>query len=290
VSRVDRLLSRVLGEQISCLSELSPEPLRLFADAGHLEQVLMNLAMNARDAMPDGGSLKIRTERCEMDQEFIRSHGFGAPGSYALLSVEDDGVGLDAATLERIFEPFFTTHRVGGGPGLGLSIVHGIVEQHQGYIGVTSAPGQGSVFSVYLPLVRPVTRALQAEPRSGGGETVLLVEDNQEVRGIVGEILRGGEYRVLEAADSEEGMRHFTRHDAPVSLLLVDVIMPGKGGLEFYREIRMLDPRVRVLFMSGYSEEYIRSKGVLDQDLAFIAKPLTPADLLERVRGVLDAA
>ncbi|GFO67812.1 hypothetical protein GMLC_13910 [Geomonas limicola] len=292
VQRVDRLLSRVLGEGITVSTTLNPEPLRLFADTAHLEQVLMNLAVNARDAMPGGGTLSIRTEEVQVDAEFVRLHGFGRRGRFALLSVADNGIGLDQATRERIFEPFFTTHGLGGRPGLGLSIVHGIVEQHKGFIEVESAPGKGSNFRIYLPLTQPVVpRLVQAAPRkSGGGKTVLLVEDNPEVRAIIGEVLRSEQYQVLEAGDSEEALRRFSRHSGEVSLLLVDVIMPGKGGLDLYREIRMLDPRVRVLFMSGYSEDYIRSQGMFTKDFNFISKPLAPADLLNRVHDVLDAA
>jgi two-component system, cell cycle sensor histidine kinase and response regulator CckA len=289
VGRVDRLLSRVLGEGIALSTGLHPEPLRLFADSGQLEQMLMNLAVNARDAMPQGGSLRIRTEAFDMEEDFLKHKGFGTLGRYARLSVSDSGVGLDQATRERIFEPFFTTQGVGGGPGLGLSIVHGIVEQHKGFIEVESEPGQGSVFQVYLPLVLPVQRVPQPAPRQGtGGETVLVVEDNPEVRGIIGEILRGNRYQVLEAADSEEGLRLFAGNAEKVNLLLVDVVMPGKGGLELYREIRALNAGVRVLFMSGYPEEHIRAQGVAG-DLAFISKPLAAAELLTRVSGVLDA-
>ena len=290
VGRVDRLLSRVLGERIALATALHGEPLRLFADSAQLEQMLMNLAVNARDAMPGGGSLQIQTELQVVDEEFLKRKGFGAPGRYARLSVSDSGVGLDQATRERIFEPFFTTQRVGGGPGLGLSIVHGIVEQHKGYIEVESEPGQGCVFRVYLPLVQPVAKPPLRERREGaGGETVLLVEDNPEVRAIIGEILRGERYQVLEAADSEEGMHWFSRHSGEIRLLLVDVVMPGRGGVELYREIRTHDSGVRVLFMSGYPEEQMRSRGVLADDVAFISKPLAPAELLSRVRGVLDA-
>ena len=290
VGRVDRLLSRVLGEGIALSCSLHPEPLRLFADSAHLEQMLMNLAVNARDAMPGGGALQVLTGAHTMDEEFLKRKGFGAIGRYACLSVSDSGVGLDQATKERIFEPFFTTQGVGGGPGLGLSIVHGIVEQHKGYIEVESEPGQGSVFRVYLPLVPPKPAVPQpARREGGGGETVLLVEDNPEVRAIIGEILRGERYQVLEAADSDEGIARFTRHGGQIRLLLVDVVMPGRGGLELYREIKTLDDGVRVLFMSGYPEEHIRARGVLASDLAFISKPLAPAELLSRVRGVLDA-
>jgi two-component system, cell cycle sensor histidine kinase and response regulator CckA len=291
VGRVGKLLSRVLGEGIAFSTELHGEPLRLFADTGHLEQMLMNLAVNARDAMPEGGTLQIRTDIFTMEEDFLKHKGFGALGQFARISVSDNGVGLDQATRERIFEPFFTTHGVGGGPGLGLSIVHGIVEQHKGYIEVESQPGEGSRFLVYLPLVQPLVPKLpEAARRAGaGGETVLLVEDNPEVRDIVGEVLRGERYRVLEAADSDEGMRIFTGHGSRISLLLVDVVMPGRGGLELYREIRTLNSEVRVLFMSGYPEEQMRARGVLASDLAFISKPLAPAELLSRVRGVLDA-
>ena len=289
VGRVDRLLSRVLGEGIVFSSALHPEPLRLFADSSQLEQMLMNLAVNARDAMPEGGTLQIRTEAIELDQEFLKRKGFGALGRHARLSVSDSGIGLDQATRERIFEPFFTTHGVGGGPGLGLSIVHGIVAQHKGHIEVESEPGEGCVFRVYLPLVVPPVRVREPAPRSGkGGETVLLVEDDPQVRAIIGEVLRGERYQVLEAADSEEGMRSFAQHGARVRLLLVDVVMPGRGGLELYREIRALNSEVRVLFMSGYPEEQIRARGVLASDLAFIAKPLSPVELLSRVRGILE--
>ena len=291
VGRVARLLSRVLGEGIAFSTELSPEPLRLFADSSQLEQMLMNLAVNARDAMPEGGTLQVSTREVLLNQEFLKRKGFGAPGRYARLGVSDSGVGLDPATRERIFEPFFTTQKVGRGPGLGLSIVHGIVEQHKGYIEVESAPGEGCLFQVYLPLVLPPPRTAEPGPKrcaAGAGETVLLVEDNQEVRAIVGEVLRGDGYRVLEAADSEEGLLCFTRHGSGIRLLLVDVVMPGRGGLELYREIGKLDPGVRVLFMSGYPEEHMRARG-LASELAFISKPLAPAELLSRVRGVLDA-
>ncbi|MEK6673012.1 MAG: PAS domain S-box protein [Nitrospirota bacterium] len=301
---VERLLQRVIGEDIEFKSVLTDKELVIVADVGQIEQVLMNLATNARDAMPDGGQLTVKTGLIELDSEFIKTHGYGGQGMYALLSVSDTGAGMDEATREKIFEPFFTTKEVGKGTGLGMSIVYGVVKQHNGFINVYSEPGKGTTFRIYLPLYIPgadpdvvgsaMSRVAEEEcekPVQGGTETVLMGEDDPNVRSVVKEVLERYGYKVIEAVDGDDAIAKFFEHEhmEDVRLLLLDVVMPKKNGKEVYEEIKKFVPCIKVLFTSGYTANVIHKKGVLDEGLIFISKPVAPNELLRKVREVLDS-
>jgi nitrogen-specific signal transduction histidine kinase len=293
VQGIAKLLLRVLGEQVEVRTHLRGQELVVRGDAGQLEQVVMNLGTNARDAMPEGGVLTIETAIQEIDPEFVAAHGFGRIGRYAVLTVTDTGTGMDEQTRRRIFEPFFTTKEVGRGTGLGLAIVYGIVKQHDGFISVYSQVGQGTAFRIYLPLV---TRAATApEPPGaaavpGGSELVLLAEDEEEVRRITRAILEEHGYRVLEAADGEEAVRVFRAAEERIDLFLSDVIMPRMNGREALAEMRRSDPGLRVLFTSGYTADVLEQKGILAAPGELVSKPASPTDLLRRVRELLDRA
>lgn len=291
IKNIEKLIVRLIGEDIVSKIILTDKEAAVLADSGQIEQILMNLVTNARDAMPEGGSLTIRTEPVVMDDEFIRAHGYGKPGNYALLSVKDSGRGMDQKTKENIFEPFFTTKEVGKGTGLGLSIVYGIVKQHNGYIVCDSEPGKGTTFKIYLPVVRrdhEKTEAAARPPAPGGTETVLVAEDDVVVRRLMREMLTLHGYTVIEAADGEEAIAKFKEHQGRIQLLLLDVLMPGMSGKEVYDEIRNDGCDVKALFTSGYTADIIHKKGILDAGLNFISKPVSPAELLKKVRETLD--
>ena len=288
---IERLLRRLFSEDLVFSSFLSGGELTVMADSGQIEQVLMNLTINARDAMSDRGELVVRTERFVMDASFVAEHRFGSPGAYGLISVSDTGTGMEERTLQRIFEPFFTTKEVGKGTGLGLSIVYGIVKQHNGYIEVQSEPGAGTTFRVYLPLV--AARSAQTEaprpgPMTGGSETILLAEDDVQVRSMTKSVLEEFGYRVIEAEDGEQAVLNFRDNLEEIRLVMLDVIMPKKNGKEAYDEIRRIAPGVKVLFTSGYTADVISRKGISEEKLNFLPKPLTPDVLLRKLREILE--
>ena len=295
IKKVEALLIRVIGEDVELKTILAHRNLTVMADVGQIEQVLMNLAANARYAMPDGGILSIGTEALELDEEFTKAHGYGVPGPYALVSVTDTGHGMDEKTKERIFEPFFTTREVGKGTGLGLAMVYGIIKQHEGYITVYSEPRKGTTFKIYLPLTRVESEATEslipATAASGpptGSETILLAEDDSEVRKITRNILESSGYRVIEAVDGEDAVNKFLLDKDDIQLLVFDVIMPKKSGKEAYEEVRKISPDVRALFTSGYTADTIHRKGVLEEGINFIPKPVAPDVLLKKMREILD--
>ena len=291
--KVEKFLVRVIGEDVAIHMALAEGALTAFADAGQMEQVFMNLATNARDAMPNGGSFSIETSAMAMDSGFVAAHGYGKPGTYALISVTDTGLGMTEETRSKIFEPFFTTKEVGRGTGLGLAMVYGIIKQHEGFINVYSEPGQGSTFRIYLPL----TAAAEMEEREiidedypkGGSETILLAEDDANLRTLSVLVLEKVGYTVITANNGEEAVAKFTENKDNIQLLLFDIIMPKKNGREAYDEIRKARPDIPVLFASGYSPDIIREKSLIDKDVALIYKPMSPQDLLKKVREVLDA-
>ncbi len=285
-----QLLRRLLTEDILLKTLLCSEDLIVMADSTQIDQILFNLTTNARDAMPGGGSLSLETKLVELDSESLRVYGIDKPGRYALLKVSDTGVGMDEKTRERIFEPFFTTKEVGKGTGLGLSTVYGIVAQHKGFITVSSEPGMGTAFYLYLPVTgeapyveKPVTEEIER-----GKETILLAEDGEDVRRLIKEILVRYGYTVIEAADGEEAVRIFIKNSEKIDLLMLDSIMPGKNGRAVYDEISRMKPHIRVLFMSGYTRDIVLDKGIEDKTFNFISKPVTPVELLKKVRHVLD--
>jgi CheY-like chemotaxis protein len=264
----------------------------IYADVTQIEQVFMNLATNARDAMPKGGRLMIETGRVMLDDEYVRTKGDGTPGPYAMLSVSDTGEGMDEQTQEKIFEPFFTTKEVGRGTGLGLAMVHGIVKQNKGYINVYSEVGKGTTFKIYLPLVSSRAgedwRPEVQQPLRGGTETILFAEDNETVRLLNREVLQEFGYTVIEAADGEQALQKFREHRDRIDLFILDVIMPKKNGREVFEEARRSNPNVKALFTSGYPADLIQKEGVLEKGLHFLSKPSSPEALVRKVREVLD--
>ncbi len=292
VQQVQKFLVRIIGEDIKLRAIYNDATLRIMADAGQIEQVLMNLATNARDAMPGGGSLTIETGSLQIDDQFLKNHGWGKPGNYAVISVSDTGSGMDEPTRSRIFEPFFTTKEVGKGTGLGLAIVHGIVQQHNGFVYVYSEPGSGTTFKIMLPLLGKEMAAdaeviVEAPPR-GGTEVILVVEDDVSVRMVLERILKNAGYEIICAQDGQEAVREFNANSLKIKLVITDMIMPLMNGLDAYREIKSLHPGVRVLFTSGYTADFIKSRGELEGGADLIMKPLKPVELLRKVREILD--
>jgi len=292
IKKVEKFLKKVIGEDISCLTTLYEDQLPVIADAYQLEQVLMNLATNAGHAMPQGGVLTVTTEAVKLNGEFIAAHGYGKPGPYALIAVSDTGIGMDEATQKRIFEPFFTTKEVGKGTGLGLSVAYGIIKQHDGYINVYSEPDTGTTFRIYLPLNVAETGqespALQEGTEIGGTETILLAEDDEQVRILTASVLENAGYTVIAADDGVDAVSKFKLSGERIDLLLFDLIMPKMNGKDALDEIRKVRSGIKAIFSSGYAPETIRQK-VSNMDGAhLIAKPVSPTELLRKVRSVLD--
>jgi two-component system, cell cycle sensor histidine kinase and response regulator CckA len=289
IQKVQRLLVMLVKESVALQSSLTPEDPIIMADPGQIEQVLINLASNARDAIDSTGAIRISTSVIDLDERFVRLHGFGVPGRYASLRISDNGSGMDEATRSRIFEPFFTTKQSGKGTGLGLSIVYGIVKQHNGFISCFSEPGQGTTFQIFFPLS---PRTLVPEPKGDeitpprGSETILVAEDDEATRKLDRKILEAYGYQVIEAGDGEEALEQYRAHADRIALLFLDTVMPKKNGREIYDEIRRGNPGVKVLFTSGYSQEI--SNVLKAEGQRFIAKPIVPTKLLQAVREALD--
>ena len=291
VRRWHELFTRLVGEDIELTTLIADETLPILADSSQIQQVLMNLATNARQAIPGAGSLVISTRAAELDDRFVNSHGYGTPGRYAILSVSDSGIGMDRQTMDRIFEPFFTTKLAGMGTGLGLSLAYGIVKQHKGYINVYSEPGHGTTFKIYLPLSDQnltIPDLRQCTFPAGGTETLLLVEDNADIRQLLRELLTEAGYRIIEAFDGQDGIEKFREHREEIRLLILDVIMPRKNGREVYEEARIIQKDLKALFMSGYTADIISRKGILEGEFNFISKPLSPSKILRKIRSLLD--
>ena len=291
IRNVERLLLRLIGEEVELRSGLSRDDLNIMADSGQIEQIMMNLATNAKDAMHGRGLLLIETARVEFDEQFIRLHPQAKPGVYALLSVTDSGAGMAEDTRERIFDPFFTTKEPGKGTGLGLAVVYGIVKQHSGFIDVYSEPGTGTTFKIYFPLAespRSGGKSKETITPRGGTETILVVEDNTEVRVLMRHVLEEFGYHVVEAVDGEDAVAQFERHKDMIRLVVLDVIMPRKSGKEAYDEIKRISPGVRILFTSGYAADMLSRKGIVEEGIDLVSKPVTPMSLLSRVRELLD--
>ena len=289
VLTIDKLLRRVIGEDIELHCSLTPEELMIMADGSQIEQVLMNLTVNARDAMLRGGIISISTERLELTEGLLDTSL--KAGSYARITVADTGCGMNKTTRERIFEPFFTTKEVGKGTGLGLSIVYGIIKQHGGEISVYSEVGKGTCFKIYLPLIEAseTGRTRYPVPQAAGGkETILLAEDNDGVRGFMVQALEDYGYHVIAALDGEEALRKYRTNSGRIQLLLLDVVMPKMNGQEVYDAILQEGKRIPVLFSSGYTADIIDQKGIVEAGVSFLAKPVTVQMLLAKVREVLD--
>jgi PAS domain S-box-containing protein len=290
VAETEKMLQRLIGEHIELATCLAADLGQVKADPGQIEQVMMNLVVNARDAMPEGGRLTVETCNAELDEAYAFQNAPTIPGRYVALLVTDTGVGMDVATQAHIFEPFFTTKEVGKGTGLGLATVYGVVKQSGGYIWVYSEPGIGSTFKVYLPRVdAPVEKSGVSSGEStpeGGTETILLVEDEDSLRTLTRTLLEQGGYTVLEANGGNEAMEIARQHGEPIDLLLTDMVMPGMGGTEVARNLVLIHPESKVMFMSGYTS--FTRRGMLDPDAILLQKPFTRDALLSKLRKMLD--
>ncbi len=293
VAGLEPMLRRLIGEDIRVVLQLGARLGRIKADPGQLEQVLVNLAVNARDAMPAGGSLTIATANAELDDNYVGHRPVVIPGSYLVVAVSDTGTGMDGATRARIFEPFFTTKEVGKGTGLGLSTVYGIVKQSGGYIWVYSEAGHGTTFKIYFPVIEEdLTAGTRDESSSalrGGSEVVLLVEDEDAVRVLTRRLLERDGYTVLEARDGRDALRVAAQYPQPIQIVVTDMVMPGLGGRQVFEALREIRPDLRVLYTSGYTDDEIVRRGLLDTEAAFLEKPFTATSLGAAVRAVLDA-
>jgi PAS domain S-box-containing protein len=291
IEKMGKLLSRLIREDVEFRTELADGRLVILADDGQLEQVLMNLVTNARDAMPSGGLITIRTGLEELGPESVRSLGCGAAGTVVRISVLDTGIGMDEKTREKIFEPFFTTKDPGKGTGLGLAIVYGIIQQQNGYITVSSNPGEGTEVVIYFPLVKGAGGKMEPTsscPMKTGTETILIAEDDDDLRRLNRELFEECGYRVIEAANGQEALELYKENQGTIDLLLFDVVMPKMNGREAFEEIRTLRPDMRVLFTSGYTSDILSSSHGIGTEFDCIAKPQPPEELMAKVRDILD--
>jgi two-component system, cell cycle sensor histidine kinase and response regulator CckA len=293
VESMHNMLARIIGEDLQLIPMLDPSLGQVKVDPGQMEQVILNLVVNSRDATPQGGRVILETRNVELGETATALHPEIIPGRFAMLAVSDSGCGMDPHVMSRIFEPFFTTKAFGKGSGMGLSMVQGIVVQSGGYIYAYSEPGNGSTFKIYLPLVEsPQLRAPETEirlpPAARGNETILLVEDEEGVRRFVRQILEMQGYRVLEASDGLEGIRVSEKHPGPVDLIVTDVIMPRKNGRELAQQVMRDRPGIKVIFMSGYTDDFIVREGLIEADTNFIQKPFAPSALNRLIRATLE--
>jgi two-component system, cell cycle sensor histidine kinase and response regulator CckA len=293
VQNVQKFLVRIIGEDILLTTVFKHEPIKVYVDSSQIEQVLINLATNARDAMPMGGQLSIVTELQTLDNSFVQAHGYGEPGQYAVVTVSDTGCGMDEDTRNKIFEPFFTTKEVGKGTGLGMAIVYGTIKHHKGFISVYSEQGEGTVFRLYIPATDSEEESgkvsiTQIAPK-GGTETILVAEDDPDVRMFVETFLKEYGYEVILAEDGQDCIEKFMANQDRISLILMDVIMPKKNGKEAFEAINRLQPGVKVLYSSGYTSDIILKKGLSVEETNLIMKPVQPLDLLLKIREVLDS-
>jgi PAS domain S-box-containing protein len=293
IKGLEAFLCKLVREDIELKINRSGEPLAVLADRGQIEQVIMNLVANARDAMPNGGELLVETLPAAMDQEFVGIHGYGKEGAYALISVSDSGFGMDKETQLRIFEPFFTTKEQGKGTGLGLSMAYGIVKKHDGFIKVSSEPGIGTTFKVYLPRVTATAQAGKVEIREvatlrGGAETILVGEDDPALRRLSTRVLSHYGYRVIEAVDGQDAVDKFVEYADHIDLVILDAIMPKKNGREACLEMKVMRPGLKTVFVSGYTKGIFAEDNTLDENAKFIQKPVSPEELLVKIRELLD--
>ena len=294
VTDMEKMLRRLIGEDIELVTTLSPTLGQIKADAGRVSQIIVNLVVNSRDAMPKGGKISIETANVDLDEDYARHHAEVQAGPYVMLSVSDTGCGMDEETQSRIFEPFFTTKEVGKGTGLGLSTIYGIVKQFGGSIWVYSEPGKGTTFKIYLPRIEESIESHKPGKASvelpQASETILLVDDEQMVRDLVCEVLETSGYTVLTAGLGSEAISICKKYKEPIHLIITDVVMPKMSGKELVKLLKPLQPDMKVLFMSGYTGKDVIDRGILEPGTAFIQKPMTPEILERKVREVLNAS
>jgi CheY-like chemotaxis protein len=292
IETVGSFIKRILHDNIVFSVSLADEPLSVFVDKMQIEQVLLNLSTNARDAMPDGGMFSIATASGQMDEHFITTHGFGTVGRYAIITVTDSGHGMDQGTKQKVFDPFFTTKEVGKGTGLGLSMVMGIIKQHGGFIELHSQPGKGSVFELYLPLVdggevsAPKETNLQIENERYSG-TILLAEDDLDTRTLLEELLIRAGYTVVSAIDGQDAVEKFANHKEEIDLVISDVVMPKKSGKAASDEIREMSADVKFIFVSGHANNVIEREGDFGANVEVLEKPILPIKLLQKIRELI---
>jgi two-component system cell cycle sensor histidine kinase/response regulator CckA len=288
---IEKMLRRMIGEDIDLQMRLAGGLRSILADPSHIDQVIMNLAVNSRDAMPDGGTLIIETANVDLSDEYVGRHLDVQPGPYVMLAISDTGTGMDEATRSRIFEPFFTTKEQGKGTGLGLSIVYGIVKQAAGEIIVYSEPGHGTVFKIYFPVAEEVVETPLVQPveldMGGAIETILIVEDEDQVRSLTETMLSRQGYQVLPAASGAEALQIVREHPNEIHVMLTDVVMPGMTGVQLAKLVRELRPAIRVLYMSGYTDASVNGAGVFTTDMEYLEKPFTAAALQRKLREAL---
>ncbi|RJQ55475.1 MAG: response regulator [Nitrospiraceae bacterium] len=291
IRNLEKLLVRFAGEDVEFRTGLSDRDPGIIADTTRIEQVIINLVTNARDSMPDGGILTVETDIAEIDDNFRKSRGFGEAGIYAMLSVRDTGAGMDEETRRRIFDPFFTTKGPDKGTGLGLSVTYSIVKQHNGYITVDSEPGKGATFRIYFPAIRmssSMGKSSNIPDIMGKSETILLAEDEKDVRNSMKRILEEFGYKVIEAEDGKDAIEKFFVSKDEVRLLVIDAVMPGKKGREVFEEVKKMKPGIRAIITSGYSEEFLQRKNILDGPVTFLSKPILPHNFLAKIRAELE--
>jgi CheY-like chemotaxis protein len=286
---MERLMKGLIGDAIELRLSLAADDLMVSGDQVQLERIITNLVSNARDAMPEGGSLTVETRQIDIDDQFIAAHRYGKFGSYALVTVTDTGTGMDESLVQKIFEPFFTTKAAGKGAGFGLSIVYDIVKQHRGYVNVTSTPGKGTSFNLYLPLVNTTTtdrRLSLPEAPARQSETVLVADNDREERNFIKAALEGTGYTVIEAVDGEDALEKFSRHADTLHCVILDIIMPKMNGKEACQAIRRTRADIKVLFTSSYPEDIIVQKGLLESSMNFILKPFSSKELIDRLAAM----
>lgn len=289
VAKNEKMLRRLLGERINLTTDLTAVTVGVKADFNQMEQIIMNLVVNARDSMPDGGEINIKTSYTDLDESYVLTNPNTTPGSYFLLEISDTGCGMSADVKEHLFEPFFTTKEPGKGTGLGLATVYGVVKRLAGHIDIRSEMDSGTVVMVYLPTTseKLEDKAPLDETMPRGSETILLVEDNDAVRLVSLDVLEMCGYTVLEARDGEEALRLFDTHQDAIKLVVTDVVMPGISGLELAKQLRTLDAGIKILYLSGYTEEEVLRNGEFQADMAFLQKPYSLLSFSQEVRQAL---
>ncbi len=290
ITKIGKFIKPILGEDIELTISFKQPVLTINADTGQIEQVLLNMATNARDAMPNGGQLAVETELAELPEELVEIYGYCEPGAYARITITDDGSGMDAETLKRLFEPFYSTKQIGKGTGLGLSIVYGIIKQHKGFINVCSELDKGTTFTIYFPLVNRSDKNKNGGIEEISGEfagTILVADDDDAVREMFLKVLGSFGYTVITAGDGQDAVQKFSSNKDKVDLVILDIVMPVMNGREASEKIKTINPDAKIIFMSGYAPDLIKARGAFDPDSEFIEKPFSPRDLVKKIQEKL---